>query len=111
MLGLAGPFVAFLAIAYDLVKERSRRKYEYAMRLREDRLRAYAALARLTNSVEAYEPLNTAAFGYYPDFPIIPSGCTLPYGGSWANRIGGMGFLCGLRLYGALRGSGPFADC
>src|SRR5688500_12550848 len=36
---------------------------------------------------------------------IIPSGCALPYGSSWADRTGTMGLLRELPLYGGMRSS------
>jgi hypothetical protein len=62
LLGLTGPFVAVVAIIAQVSLERSRQRHERALRLRDDRLRAYAALARLTNSVAAHEPLKTREF-------------------------------------------------
>jgi hypothetical protein len=40
--------------------------------------------------------LRLPAAGYYPtstNFLIIPTGCVLPYGGSWADRGGAMGIF------------------
>jgi hypothetical protein len=34
--------------------------------------------------------LRSAAFGYYPDFSIIPPECVEPHGGSWDDRTGAM---------------------
>jgi hypothetical protein len=53
--------------------------------------------------------LRSASCGYHPDFPIIPSGYSMPYGSSWADRAGAMGDLA----FGGLRRAAPlpYAIC
>jgi hypothetical protein len=67
LLGLAGPFVAVVALVAAEVRDRRRLKHEQEMQqleieeqrwstLREERLRAYSTMARLTKAVEAENP-------------------------------------------------------
>jgi hypothetical protein len=58
-LGLASPFVAVVAILAQVFLEFGRQRHERALKLREDRRRAYAALARMTNWMTAHKEPNT----------------------------------------------------
>ena len=58
MLTLASPFVAAMAILAQWFLEIGRRKHDRALRLRDERSRAYAAFAGLTNWVTAHEEPN-----------------------------------------------------
>jgi hypothetical protein len=59
VLSLANTLVAVVAIVAGVISERGRQRHDRELRLRDDRIRAYAAFARRMNWVAAREPLDT----------------------------------------------------